>query len=144
METRDLKQIIKILENSSLESIEIEQNGVRICVKKPSAPTVMQGAIMNGASTMSAGASANAEQSDGNNPGDVKSPLVGTFYSRPNPEEKPFVSLGDTVKEGQTLCIVEAMKVMNEIKAPKSGKVTAIKLTDGDMVEFDQVILTIE
>ncbi len=74
----------------------------------------------------------------------VKSPLVGTFYSSPSPDEPPFVLVGQEVKEGDTLCIIEAMKVMNEIKAPCSGKVVRIMAQPGDMVEYNQVLCIIE
>ncbi|MFQ9126426.1 MAG: acetyl-CoA carboxylase biotin carboxyl carrier protein [Butyricicoccaceae bacterium] len=74
----------------------------------------------------------------------VKSPLVGTFYSAPSPDEPPFVLVGQEVKEGDTLCIIEAMKVMNEIKAPCSGKVVRIMVQPGDMVEYNQLLCIIE
>ena len=74
----------------------------------------------------------------------VKSPLVGTFYSSPSPDEPPFVLVGQEVREGDTLCIIEAMKVMNEIKAPCSGKVVRIMAQPGDMVEYNQVLCIIE
>ncbi|NED99175.1 acetyl-CoA carboxylase biotin carboxyl carrier protein [Phytoactinopolyspora halotolerans] len=71
----------------------------------------------------------------------VSAPLVGTFYRRPSPEAEPFVELGDVVEAGQTLAIVEAMKLMNEIKADRPGRVSAIGPEDGDMVEFGQVLV---
>lgn len=74
----------------------------------------------------------------------VKSPLVGTFYSAPSPDEPPFVLVGQEVREGDTLCIIEAMKVMNEIKAPCSGKVVRIMVQPGDMVEYNQLLCIIE
>ena len=74
----------------------------------------------------------------------VKSPLVGTFYSSPSPDEPPFVLVGQQVKEGDTLCIIEAMKIMNEIKAPCDGKVIRIMAQPGDMVEYNQVLCVIE
>ncbi len=73
----------------------------------------------------------------------VKAPLVGTFYASPSPEEEPFIKVGDKISKGQVVCIVESMKVMNEIKATESGIVKEIRLTDGDLVQFDQTILTI-
>lgn len=74
----------------------------------------------------------------------VKSPLVGTFYSSPSPDEPPFVLVGQQVKEGDTLCIIEAMKIMNEIKSPCDGKVIRIMAQPGDMVEYNQVLCVIE
>lgn len=74
----------------------------------------------------------------------VESPIVGTFYRQPSPDAEPFVEVGDSVKKGQTLCIIEAMKLMNEIDAPCSGKIAKICLTDGQVVEFGEVLFVIE
>ena len=74
----------------------------------------------------------------------MKSRLVGTFYSSPSRDEPPFVLVGQQVKEGDTLCIIEAMKIMNEIKAPCDGKVIRIMAQPGDMVEYNQVLCVIE
>ena len=74
----------------------------------------------------------------------VKAPLVGVFYSKNSPEAKSFVEVGSHVNAGDTLCIIEAMKVMNEIKAPISGTVTSILVKDEDLVEFDQVLMSIQ
>ena len=74
----------------------------------------------------------------------VKSPIVGTFYRRPGPDKNPFIKVGDAVEVGDVLCIIEAMKMMNEIKSEYSGKITAINAEDGDPIEFDQHIITIE
>ncbi len=84
-----------------------------------------------------------AEQPVDENVVKVKAPLVGTFYAAPSPDDAPFVKVGDTVSKGQVVCIVESMKVMNEIKATESGVVKEIRLSDGDLVQFDQTILTI-
>ena len=74
----------------------------------------------------------------------VNAPLVGTFYARPGEDEAPFVNLGDRVKKGQVLCILEAMKVMNEIKAPVDGTVRSLLVKDEDLVSFDQTLMIIE
>lgn len=74
----------------------------------------------------------------------VKAPLVGTFYGSNNPGGKPFVSVGDTVKKGQVLCIIEAMKVMNEIESPFDGVITEVNIANEDAVGFDQVLMVIE
>lgn len=141
METRDLKQIIKILEQSDLEMIEFEQGGTKIKVKRFS----QGGQVVAMPSAMpmaSAGTvTTHAQEFTGT---EVKSPLVGTYYSKPSPDAPAFAKVGDKVKAGQVLCIVEAMKVMNEIKAPVAGTVSAILLKDGQMVEFDQTIFVIE
>jgi acetyl-CoA carboxylase biotin carboxyl carrier protein len=74
----------------------------------------------------------------------IKSPMVGTFYRAPSPTSPPFVNAGDVVKEGQTLCLIEAMKLMNEIKAERAGKITKIMVENGHPVEFDQVLFELE
>jgi len=74
----------------------------------------------------------------------VESPIVGSFYRRPSPESAPFVSEGDIVKKGQTICIIEAMKLMNEIPAPCDGRIHSIKLSDGQVVEFGEVMFLLE
>lgn len=74
----------------------------------------------------------------------VKAPLVGTFYLKSNPDAKPYIEVGQSVKKGQVLCLIEAMKVMNEIKADRNGVVKDIKATNGKMVEFNQDIVLIE
>lgn len=140
METRDLKQIIKILEQSDLEMIEIEQGGTKIKVKRFS----QGGQVMAmPAATVASGTTVTTQAKEVSGT-EVKSPLVGTFYSKPSPDAPMFAKVGDKVKAGQVLCIVEAMKVMNEIKAPVAGTVSAILLKDGQMVEFDQTIFVIE
>ncbi len=70
----------------------------------------------------------------------INAPLVGTFYAKPTPDSKPFVSVGDVIREGDVVCILESMKVMNEIKADKSGTVTKILVSDGDAVSYDQAL----
>jgi acetyl-CoA carboxylase biotin carboxyl carrier protein len=74
----------------------------------------------------------------------VKTPLIGVFYEAGSPEALPFVTVGQTVKEGDTVCIIEAMKILNEIKAPASGVIKQIHVNNGDIVEFDQVLMEIE
>jgi acetyl-CoA carboxylase biotin carboxyl carrier protein len=77
-------------------------------------------------------------------PGAIKAPMVGTAYLSPQPEAPPFIKVGDTVREGQPLLIIEAMKVMNQIPAPRAGRVTQILVTDGTPVEYGQTLLVLE
>ncbi len=74
----------------------------------------------------------------------IKAPMVGTFYSAPSPDDAPFVKVGDTIATGQVICIIEAMKLMNEIEAETSGKITEICVNNGDSVEFGQVLMYVE
>ena len=142
MEINEIKdialQLMDALASKKLGEVSIEAEGVKIRVKA-SAP----------APVIAAAPAASAEPETA--PADdipagtqVKSPLVGTFYSSPSPDEPPFVLAGQEVKEGDTLCIIEAMKVMNEIKAPCSGKVVRIMAQPGDLVEYNQLLCVIE
>ena len=74
----------------------------------------------------------------------ITSPMVGTFYSSPSPDSQPFVRVGTKINSGDTICIIEAMKVMNPIRAPKSGRVASIMVTNGDPVEYDELLLIID
>ena len=132
MEINEIKdialQLMDALASKKLGEVSIEAEGVKIRVKASAPAPVIAAAP---ADDLPAGTQ-------------VKSPLVGTFYSSPSPDEPPFVLAGQEVKEGDTLCIIEAMKVMNEIKAPCSGKVVRIMVQPGDMVEYNQLLCIIE
>ena len=156
MEINEIKdialQLMDALASKKLGEVSIEAEGVKIRVKA-SAPAPVIAAAAPAASpapaAQSAAPAASAETETA--PADdipagtqVKSPLVGTFYSSPSPDEPPFVLAGQEVKEGDTLCIIEAMKVMNEIKAPCSGKVVRIMAQPGDLVEYNQLLCVIE
>ena len=150
MEINEIKdvalELMDALASKKLGEVAIELEGVKIKIKA-AAPAPVIAAAPSAAAAPAAAAAAETETT----PADdlpagtqVKSPLVGTFYSSPSPDEPPFVLVGQEVKEGDTLCIIEAMKVMNEIKAPCSGKVVRIMAQPGDMVEYNQVLCIIE
>ena len=150
MEINEIKnvalELMDALASKKLGEVAIELEGVKIKIKA-AAPAPVIAAAPSAAAAPAASAAAETETA----PADdlpagtqVKSPLVGTFYSSPSPDEPPFVLVGQEVKEGDTLCIIEAMKVMNEIKAPCSGKVVRIMAQPGDMVEYNQVLCIIE
>lgn len=138
MKTEDIKELIAILEASKLEEIEVEENGRRIRIKKQSQSSSSH-AQPNLESTeiqMAKGAQANGHL--------LKSPFVGTFYRQPSPDADPFVEKGDFVKKGAILCIVEAMKLMNEIESDINGKILDILVENGDPVEFGQPLFVLE
>ena len=150
MEINEIKdvalELMDALASKKLGEVAIELEGVKIKIKA-AAPAPVIAAAPSAAAAPAASAAAETETA----PADdlpagtqVKSPLVGTFYSSPSPDEPPFVLVGQEVREGDTLCIIEAMKVMNEIKAPCSGKVVRIMAQPGDMVEYNQVLCIIE
>jgi acetyl-CoA carboxylase biotin carboxyl carrier protein len=154
----DLKEILGILEERDITEFELEQDGVklRVCrgsasaqapgagvpavlaVTASSAPALAVGAPP--AAPSSAAAPAPAAEADGTL---VRSPIVGTFYRSPDPNSAPFVSVGDSVKLGQVLCIIEAMKLMNEIEAEMAGEVTKIHPENGQPVQYGDPLFTI-
>lgn len=148
-------QLAALLNENDLNEIEFEENNRRIKVVRHSAPAVgahpaammfpPQGMPVPAATAATGEPSVAAEAGDlSKHPGAVKSPMVGVTYLAPEPGAAPFVKVGDTVQAGQTLCIVEAMKVMNPIKAPKDGKVTHVLITDATPIEYDEVMFVIE
>ena len=145
-----VKDLIKAFEEAEISKMKIEMNDLKLEMEKEGTnqPVLVQ-APVSPAPVASAPAAPALAQVEAGSPDlitgtEVKSPLVGTFYRAPSPDAQPFVQEGDSVKEGQTLCIIEAMKVMNEIKAPCNGKVARIVPESGEMVEFDQMIMIIE
>lgn len=156
MEINEIKdvalELMDALASKKLGEVAIELEGVKIKIKAAAPAPVIAAAPSAAAAPAASAAPAAAVAAETETaPADdlpagtqVKSPLVGTFYSSPSPDEPPFVLVGQEVREGDTLCIIEAMKVMNEIKAPCSGKVVRIMAQPGDMVEYNQVLCIIE
>lgn len=162
MDLRKLKTLIDLVSGSNISELEItEAEGkVRIvkAVAAPAAPTVVMAPAVTAAPVAAAGASA-PSSADAGAPAPaaaptteeapetgfvVKSPMVGTFYRAASPGAKPFVELGQAVAEGDPLCIIEAMKILNEIEAEKAGTVTRILCENGQAVEFGQPMFVIE
>ncbi len=146
-----IKELADLLDKSSLTEIELEADGMRIRVARQGATqmvtsqqTIAQPAPAAPAPAADVAPAPAASANPASNPGAVKSPMVGTAYLAPEPGAKDFVTIGSTVKQGQTLLIIEAMKTMNPITAPRAGKVTEIIVTNEQPVEFDEVLLIIE
>ena len=156
MEINEIKdvalELMDALASKKLGEVAIELEGVKIKIKAAApapviaaAPSAAAAPAASAAPAAAAAAETETALADDLPAGtQVKSPLVGTFYSSPSPDEPPFVLVGQEVREGDTLCIIEAMKVMNEIKAPCSGKVVRIMAQPGDMVEYNQLLCIIE
>ena len=150
-----LKEIIYILENSDVNEIEVNFWGRKYRVSKQASVVVQessglaskeatQNAVQsnpNPVESENALASDDNESFDGE---DQLSPMPGTFYSAPTPEDEPFVSKGDVVKKGQVLCIIEAMKIMNEIESEFDGTVMKVNVNNGDPVEYNQPLFVIK
>ena len=151
MDIRKIKKLIELVEESGITELEVqeEEGTVRISRAAPAvAPAAIQYAaapVAPVAAPAAAPAAVPAEAPAAEVSGhQVRSPMVGTFYRSPSPEAKAFVEVGQTVKVGDALCIVEAMKMMNRIEADKAGVVKAILVNDGEAVEFDQPLIVIE
>lgn len=145
MDIRKIKKLIEMLQESDLTEIEVGQGEESVRITRgssqniiPSTPAVQQSAI---AAPIIESTEKVDEAVSGNL---VRSPIVGTFYRKPGPDKDPFIRVGDSVEVGDVLCIIEAMKMMNEIKSEFSGKITSINVEDGQPVEFDQHIITID
>lgn len=159
MDIRKIKKLIELVEESGITELEVqeEEGTVRISRAAPAvapvaaqysapiavAPVSAIGAVAAPAPS-AAPASAPAPTTDELSGHIVRSPMVGTFYRSPSPEAKAFVEVGQTVKVGDALCIVEAMKMMNRIEADKAGVIKAILVNDGEPVEFDEPLIVIE
>ncbi|MGN6514742.1 MAG: acetyl-CoA carboxylase biotin carboxyl carrier protein [Rhizomicrobium sp.] len=137
-----IRELAKLLDETKLSEIEIEQGGLRLRVAR-GGTAVMAAAPAPVPVAAAPAAPAAPAKPSGPPAGAVSSPMVGTVYVAPEPGKPAFVSVGSTVKEGDTLLIVEAMKTMNPILAPKSGKVSEICIENGQPVEFGQTLLII-
>ena len=146
MDIRKIKKLIELLEESDIGELEIKEGeeSVRISRNSPTEVAVPQAAAPVPAPAAPAASPADAEPAAPEVSGHtIKSPMVGTFYRSPAPDAPAFVEVGQTVNAGDVICIVEAMKMMNQIEADKSGTVSAILVEDGEPVEFDQPMITI-
>jgi len=151
MDLRKLKTLIDLVAESGISELEITEGDGKVrIVKTPPAPVMMQAPVQQAAPVALASAAAPAavpapaaapEPPSGHI---VKSPMVGTFYRSAQPGSDPYVSVGSQVKEGDTLCIIEAMKLMNEIEADKSGTIKSVLADNGSPVEFGQPLFVIE
>ena len=151
MDIRKVKKLIELVEESGVEEIEIKEGeeSVRISRRSTAAPVpqpyyAAPVAPIPAPAPTSTPAAVEAEPTPAASNGhQVKSPMVGTFYRAPSPGASPFAEVGQSVKAGDTICIVEAMKMMNQIEADKSGVIEAFLVEDGDPVEFDQPLVAI-
>ena len=155
MDLRKLKKLIDLVEESGIAEIEVTEGEEKVRITRsvaaPAVQTVYAAAPAPVAAPAAAAQTASAPAAPAapaaapaNHANAQKSPMVGTFYRAASPTSAPFVEVGQTVKEGQTLCIIEAMKLMNEIEAEKSGVVKAILVENGTPVEYGEPLFVIE
>jgi acetyl-CoA carboxylase biotin carboxyl carrier protein len=145
MDLRKLKKLIDLVQESGIAELEITEGEEKVKIVKGGAVTmlaapapVMAPAAAESRAAPAAAPAAGAEPEAGQEGHVVKAPMVGTFYRSPSPDAKVFVEVGQAVKEGDTICIIEAMKLMNEIEADASGSVKAILVENGQPVEYGQ------
>lgn len=155
MELKDIQSLIKFVSNSGVEEVSLEKKDFKISIKKngptvvASAPPPVQQApvVATAPAPQAAPATAPAEKPKAeatSNLIEIKSPMIGTFYRRPSPDKSNFVEVGDELKKGQVICIIEAMKLFNEIEAEITGKVVKILVDDSEPVEYDQPLFLVE
>lgn len=153
MNVKEIKEVIALMNENGLTEIEIEKDGLKLRLKKSNggvhsefsvAPVarVAEPALVTALTQATPAAKEAAAQSK--SLVEIKSPMVGTFYRAPAPDSPPYIQEGQTIEVGQVICVVEAMKLMNEIKAEVRGKVVKISVENADPVEFGQVMFLIE
>ena len=158
MDVQLIRKLVKIVTDSQIAELEVEEEGLRLRVTRthysdqpvvhmaplaqpqPAAAVMPQSAPQPSAPSDTV-APAEVQAQSGH---EVRSPIVGTFYRSPSPEAPAFIEVGQTVSKGQTLCIIEAMKIMNEIEADASGKVVKVLVENGQPVEYDQPLFLID
>ena len=147
MDLRKLKKLIDLVQESGIAELEITEGEEKVKIVKGGAisisPSPSAASAAPAVTEARPSAPAAAEAKTGQEGHVLKAPMVGTFYRTPSPDAKPFVEVGQTVKEGQTICIIEAMKLMNEIEADASGIVRAVLVENGQPVEYGQPLFII-
>jgi acetyl-CoA carboxylase biotin carboxyl carrier protein len=153
MDINDIEHIIKILKQNEVSEFELEQDGTRLKLSRGAIVALAQSeARLDVVPAVQGAPSPITTPSNGAQPVTedlgryvkVESPIVGTFYRKPSPDAEAFVKEGDTISKGATLCIIEAMKLMNEIEAPTSGRVVKVMGVEGQVVEFGEVLFLID
>ena len=151
MKIKEIQEIINFIKKSDLDDVSIETENIKIRVKKNNGnfttieqPKIVKTEIQPQASPAENKVSEEKKEKTSNNNIIIKSPMIGTFYRSPNPESDPFVNEGDSIKVGQTICIVEAMKLFNDIESEVSGKIVKILVDDNSPVEYDQPLFEVD
>ena len=143
MDIRKIKKLIEMLQESDLNEIEIQEGEESVRISRGSMKSIEVQSVPIESDKADV-LSTNNDTAKINSGSSIKSPIVGTFYRKPAPDKPPFIDIGSHVSAGDVVCIVEAMKMMNEIKSEFTGQVTAINVEDGAPVEFDQSLIVID
>ena len=147
MDIKDIYEVWDRFEKSSLSELKLSLGGDNLELKKASEEAVIESPVVREVSrTIEPNGAGETLRSEDSNPNhkEIKAPFVGTFYRSASPEAKPYVAVGDVVKKGDILGIIEAMKIMNELASPFSGNIVEIRAEDGKMAEYNQVLFVLE
>lgn len=149
MNLTEIQDLIKFVAKSGVSEVEIEQKDFKICIKsevkgKPEHQVIVQAAPVAAAPVPVAAAPVAAAPAEDANYITVKSPMIGTFYRSAGPDKAPFVNVGDTIAKGDTICIIEAMKLFNEIESEVVGKIVKVLVDDASPVEYDQPLFLVD
>lgn len=152
MDIKQIQDLIKFVHKSGVNEVSIEENDFKITIKTNQAPTVVTATIPAAAPLAAAPAPVAAAPapapapavSESDNYITIKSPMIGTFYRSASPDKPAFVNVGDEIKAGQVLCVVEAMKLFNEIEAEISGRIVKVLVDNASPIEFDQPLFVVE
>ena len=163
MDLKEIQNLIKFVAKSGASEVKLEMDDVKITIKTGSddnrETTILQQVPMHAAPQMQQPVQQQAPQQQENQPSQsggadagqddkgyitIKSPIIGTFYRKPSPDKEPFVEVGDSVKVGDVLCVIEAMKLFNEIESEVSGKIVKVLVDDSSPVEFDQPLFLVD
>ena len=149
MNIKEIKEMIQLMNENHLTELELEKDGLKIRLKKDASGSI-ESSVTQETASQQAQAKGTANFKEPPKPAAqapkiyIKSPMVGTFYASPAPDSAPFVQIGSQVEVGQVICVIEAMKLMNEIKAEVRGKISEILVNNGDPVEFGQPLFSLE
>ena len=144
MDLKDVYELLDKFDGSACCEMELNLNGMQLNLKKYSSiatPSGLNNVVAGNTQTQAEQVTDNASAGDAV---EIKAPLVGTFYQAPGPDEQPYVKVGQQVKKGDVVGIIEAMKLMNEVVAPQDGVILSIDATDGNMVQYGQVLFTMK
>ena len=144
MDIRKIKKLIELLETSGIAELEIKEGEESVRISRQASTVVQSVAPLAATPAVAAPVPAAASVAEDVSGHPVKSPMVGTFYGAASPTSGPFVTPGQQVNVGDTLCIIEAMKMMNQIEADKAGTIRSILVENGSPVEFDQILFVID
>ncbi len=147
MDFKKIKKLVSLVETSDISSLSVEEDNLKVEIKRElnQAPIQHVASVQPAVSVSPQAPAATPEESAPKSSGalEIKSPMVGTFYTSPNPDSPPFVSTGATIKPGDIVCMIEAMKLFNEIESEVSGTIEKVCINNGDPVEFGQVLFLV-